>query len=176
MKVEDMKRITTRRGDTGVSSNYSNESLPKDSLLFEVLGDLDELSSALGLAWHKAPCETVKTVQTVLQAIGSIVATNPETDPERYRSLRTVGEEYVRMLEEEGSKRLQAHPLQAKFYLPGSEATEAGAYYDVARAVARRAERTVVRFIRDAGRNDVYPSLKYLNRLSDYLFVLARTV
>ncbi len=176
MKIEDMKKITTKRGDTGVSANYSNELLPKDALLFEVLGDLDELSSALGIAWHRYPSETVKTIQTVLQAISSLVATNPETDAERYRALRPIGEDYVKMLEDEGTRRLQGHPFQAKFYLPGSEGTEAGAYYDLARAIARRAERTLVRFIRAEGRNDIYPSLKYLNRLSDYLFVMARTV
>ncbi|OHE41543.1 MAG: hypothetical protein A2Y16_05595 [Tenericutes bacterium GWF2_57_13] len=171
-----MKKITTKRGDTGVSATYSNELLPKDSLLFDVLGDLDELSSALGVAWHRFPCETVKTIQTVLQAIGSLVATNPETDGDRYRALRPISEDYVRMLEEEGDRRLQGSPLQAKFYLPGSEGSEAGSFYDLARAIARRAERTLVRFIRSAGRNDLYPSLKYLNRLSDYLFAMSRTV
>jgi len=176
MKIEDMKRITTKRGDTGVTANFSNESLPKDALLFDVLGDLDELSSALGVAWHRSPCETVKTIQTVLQAIGSLVATNPETDRERYKSLRPIEEDYVRMLEDEGNVRLAKHPFPAKFYLPGSDASEAGAAYDFARAVARRAERTLVRFIREGGRNDMYPALKYLNRLSDYLFVMARTL
>ncbi len=176
MKIDDMKRISTKRGDTGVSANYSNEVLPKDSLLFEALGDLDELSAVLGLAWHKAPLETVKTIQTVLQAIASLVATNPDTDRERYKSLRPVSEEYVSMLEEEGSARLAVHPFPAKFYLPGSETSEIGAAYDFARAVARRAERTIVRFIREGGRNDLYQALKYLNRLSDYLFTLARTL
>jgi cob(I)alamin adenosyltransferase len=176
MKFADMKQVATRRGDTGITANYSNETLTKDSMLFDVLGDLDELSSALGLAWHRYQSETVKTVQSVLLAIGSLVATNPETDREKYRTLRPVSEEYVRMLEEEGEARIAKHPFPARFYLPGSEATEAGAAYDFARAVARRAERTLVRFIRSAGRNDMYPALKYLNRLSDYIFVMARTV
>ena len=174
MRIDKVSQISTKKGDGGFSKNYSNEAFPKDDILFETLGAMDELSSLLGLTYHYAQYEKIKTIQNTLQACNSLIATNIETHKETYDKLRQINELDINFLEEQEQELLSVKPLEPRFVLPGSEASLEGAYFDLARAVCRRTERTLVRFVNTYNREDLIYVKKYLNRLSDLLFILAR--
>ncbi len=172
MGINKVENISTKRGDAGESSNYSSEKFPKDHIVFETLGTIDELSAFLGLTFHHTHYEQIKIIQKTLQAINSLIATNPEN--KAYETLRKINEKDIGFIEEQEQKLLQRKDIEAKFHLPGSETSKQNAYFDYARTIARRTERTVVRFINATQREDLNFVRAYLNRLSDLLFILAR--
>ncbi|TVP95468.1 MAG: ATP:cob(I)alamin adenosyltransferase [Acholeplasmatales bacterium] len=174
MVIRDAKQISTKRGDAGTSKNYTNETFSKDDVLFETLGTNDELSSWLGLTYHKVDVAMIKTVQALLQNINSLIATNPNTHKERYASLRAITQADIEALEEDGQRMLSLTPIEPRFFLPGSETSISGAHLDVCRTVCRRAERRLVAFIAVREREDLALCRQYLNRLSDWLFIAAR--
>ncbi len=174
MTIRKFTQVTTKKGDTGTSKNYSNETFRKDDLLFETLGTNDELSSVLGLCYHHTNHEPIRTIQRTLQDMNAMIATNPNTDRSRYDKLKHLTEADVELLEDEEAALLDKKPIEPHFFLPGSDTSPSGAWYDLARAVARRAERTLVRFINAHERDDLAIPRQYLNRLSDLLFILAR--
>ncbi len=172
-KIDDYKFISTAKGDQGRSKNYSNEEFSKSDLLFTTLGELDELNSFLGLLWHydhKNP--EIRKMQETLQHISSLVATTNEVV--RTTKLVQVTTEDVLKLEELEQNLLLQNPLEPSFVLPGSDTSKVGAYYDLCRSITRRVERTLVKFIEENHRGDLFGSLQYLNRLSDLLFLYAR--
>lgn len=178
-------RITTKKGDNGYSVKYSGERLSKSDPVFETLGVLDELSACIGLvkAVMKAGEEHRKNeafitqlneVQKHLIRIGEEVATSRESP--RFRRVSAIGERELRQLEgyEESLQRMVRVPKG--FVLPGD--TLLAAWIDLARAVTRRLERRYVAFWKAApGQAEDSGSTvsAYLNRLSDYLFLLARS-
>ncbi len=170
----EFERITTRGGDRGESSLFNGERRPKSDLLFAALGDLDELSSAIGVARAAARNGNRKRelyeMQQVLFKIGAQVAT-PEHDPV-YKRLKLIEPSDLELLEEREQVLMRSVTLPNQFITPGD--TLPGAHCDLARAVCRRAERTLVMCIRTHGLTQLAPAQNYLNRLSDYLFVLAR--
>ena len=170
MKIEDIKYISTKTGDLGTSSNYSNERFDKDDSLFEVLGTIDELSSNLGVVYHVINIQELKTIQQQLQTINSIIATTKESQKSR---IKTISNEDIECLEELENKYLLTASITHEFVLPGSESL-ASAHLDVARTVCRRAERRLITFIKEHDRKDLQYVSMYLNRLSDLLFILAR--
>lgn len=172
MPITKTSQISTKNGDQGSSNNFVNESFPKDNILFEVLGTTDELSSFLGLTYHFHKDDFIQTIQKTLQDMNSLIATNPTHI--LYTKLRKIKDEEIELLENKMGEMLIAHPLEPKFALPGSDTSLAGAYMDVSRAIARKAERILVHFIKEENRADLSLCLKYMNRLSDYLFVYAR--
>ena len=173
MTIKNATQISTKKGDSGQSRNYSNEAFSKDDILFDTLGTIDELSSLLGLTYHHTNYEKIKTIQTTLQAINALIATNP-TAQEAYQRLRQINEQDLTFIEEEEQSLLNECHIEPQFVLPGSDTSHPGAYFDLSRAVTRRAERTLVRFINVTQREDLSMVLKYLNRLSDLFFILAR--
>lgn len=173
-EIKDYKVISTKKGDKGTSKNYSNEEFSKSDLLFEALGNIDELSSLLGLVYHYTKVEKIKVIQIALQDINSIIATNPTS--KRYINLNFLTQEDVDLLESFEEKLLAVKALEPKFVLPGSETSLEGAYFDLARSVARRVERSLVRFSLREERTDLDISKRYLNRLSDLLFIYARNI
>jgi ATP:cob(I)alamin adenosyltransferase len=159
--------ITTRTGDDGLTGLWSGERVRKDDLRVESYGTIDELDSVLGEAkhWLKRPdCRViVEEVQHDLYRVAGELATrtgrfvNPVTDADENRLAGYV-EQYEAQLGLTG------------FVVPG--ATVQSAKLDIARTVCRRAERRIVSLARDA---DVAgPLRRYVNRLSDLLFILAR--
>jgi cob(I)alamin adenosyltransferase len=174
MKIDQASQISTKKGDKGTSKNYSSETFDKNELVFEALGTMDELSSNLGVCFHHSHEETIKVIQRTLQDINSIIATSQEKTPEQYQRLTLITHQDVDFLQAETQRFLDVNPLELRFVLPGSEATPHNAYFDIARTVARRAERMLVRFQRDSQRDDLDICMMYLNRLSDLLFVMAR--
>ena len=170
MPINKLDSISTKYGDSGLSKNFENQPYRKSHILFETLGTMDEFSSYLGLAYHYCKVEFIKEIQMHLQNINSLIASDFDSD--LYNILIQIKEEDVLVLENKIQEILDVRPLDARFYLPGSEKTKAGAYVDVARTLARKAERRINAFVDSEERKDLELSKKYLNRLSDYLFML----
>lgn len=174
-EIKDYRTISTKKGDKGTSRNYSNEEFAKSDLLFETLGTMDELSSHLGVCYHKGEYqEEIQKIQQNIQDINSLIATS---DPKvRKDRLRPISEFDISFLETLEDTILESCHITPSFVLPGSDTSEAGACFDLTRAVARRAERMLVRFIDEHQRDDLDYVAAYVNRLSDLLFIIARSL
>jgi cob(I)alamin adenosyltransferase len=165
--------IATKRGDGGETGLAGGIRVSKSSLRVETYGTVDELNSALGLA--RSMCddadlrERTKRIQRELFRIGSALATPPESSkPQVAVPAESVDELTGQVYEIEATE-----GLLSDWSLPGE--TAAGAAYDLARTVCRRAERCVVRLMESG--EAVEPNiLAYLNRLSDLLWLFARKV
>lgn len=171
-------KVYTRRGDDGTTGLLYGGRVDKDDLRTDAYGTVDEAVSALGLAraeladdprWHEA----VLSVQRQLFVVGAQLATHTDHWPQLSDGVSRVTPGMTADLENAIDQLTAAHPLPGEFTVPGAGRT--GAAIDLARTVVRRAERLVVR-MRRAGMLPDDVILHYLNRLSDYLFVLARAV
>jgi len=173
-------KVYTKRGDDGTTGLLYGGRVDKDDLRTEAYGSTDEAVSALGLAraalsgpedreWHDA----VLAVQRELFVVGAQLATRVDHWPRLSDGVSRVTPAMVERLEVAIDDLTERHPLPGEFVVPGGSA--AGAALDLARTVVRRAERQVVAMRRAGLLPDDTP-LRYLNRLSDYLFVLARSV
>ena len=169
-------KIYTGSGDRGKTSLFSGERVAKNNLRTEAYGDLDELNSCLGALTaaleesHESVAE-IRQIQSDLFHIGACLATTPGSPSAA--ALEAFDEQKSRSLETAIDRMDQYLPQLKGFILPGGRMTSALAH--VARTVCRRAERHVVGLSESGQRPDAYqPVLVYLNRLSDYLFVLAR--
>jgi ATP:cob(I)alamin adenosyltransferase len=136
---------------------------------------MDELSSHLGVCYHKGKYqEEIRKIQKNLQDINSLIATS---DPKvRKDRLRPISEFDISFLETLEDTILESCHITPAFVLPGSDTSEAGACFDLTRTIARRAERLLVRFIDDHQRDDLDYVAAYVNRLSDLLFIMARSL
>lgn len=163
-------RIYTARGDQG-QTDLLGERVSKDDPRVEVLGDLDETTSAIGMARagvrHKASGDTLIGVQRDLYRIMAELAFTDDTRPDTYHFEAERVTWLERVIEDVSS----SITLPREFVLPGE--TVAGAALDVARTVARRAERKAATLSLSGaiGNPEI---LRYLNRLSSLLFILAR--
>lgn len=173
-----MPRIYTRTGDRGETGLLYGGRVPKDHVRTDAYGTTDEAVSVLGLAraelrdtprWHDA----VLAVQRELFAVGAQLATDPAKWDRLAVGVSRVDDAMVTALEERIEAVMAEHPPPEEFVVPGGN--RASAALDLARTVVRRAERRVVTMVRDGLLPDEV-ALRYLNRLSDYLFVLARAV
>jgi cob(I)alamin adenosyltransferase len=170
-------RIYTRTGDSGETGLFGGGRLPKDALRVEAYGAVDELNAAIGVAracpGDELVADLLAQIQRDLFVLGSDLATPAEAG-ERVgsRPVQRVEAGQVRHLEEE-IDRLEADlPPLRQFILPGG--SDCGSRLHLARTVCRRAERRLVSLGRAQALNP--EALRYLNRLSDLLFVLARAV
>jgi cob(I)alamin adenosyltransferase len=171
MDIKKIKNIATKQGDKGTSRNYNNETFRKSDILFETLGSIDELSSFLGLTYHFSNLSLIVIIQNDLQKLSSIIATSPESD--LYNKIQKISPDDVSSLEIKMQKALDKKPITPKLFLPGSEKSTIGAYFDVCRTLARRVERRIDEFIMQHNREDLETVRSYINRLSDYLFILS---
>ncbi|XP_042562026.1 corrinoid adenosyltransferase-like [Clupea harengus] len=169
-------KIYTKTGDKGFSSTFTGERRPKEDCIFEALGATDELSSAIGLAREFCKdkghpfIEELEKIQCVLQDVGSNVATPLSSARESHRVKTKFSPQPVSDLESWIDKYTEELPPLTNFILPSGGKSSASLH--VARAVCRKAERSVAPIVR-SGEAD--PDVaKFLNRLSDYLFTLAR--
>lgn len=169
-----MAKVTTKTGDTGMTGLLAKERVPKSDPRIEALGAVDEATSALGLARaysSDAPIrEIILHVQRDLYVLMADIATPP---PNRAAIGMSITPAHVQWLEETEARLLAETAIPNKFILPGD--TLEGAALDLARTVVRRAERAQVRVMRD-GLEPNPDVLRYLNRLSDLVFILARAV
>ncbi len=164
-------KIYTRRGDTGETGILGSERIPKDDVRLEVCGNVDELNAAIGcaLAGPVAPevAVVLNRIQNELFALGARIASADQTVDPKIPELTL---EHVGRLEVDIDRLSQDLPDLTEFIVPGGD--NLAAHLHIARAICRRAERTVVTLARSI---DVPPAcLGYLNRLSDLLFVMAR--
>jgi cob(I)alamin adenosyltransferase len=166
-----ISKVTTRRGDDGETNLGSHERVLKDVQRVQAYGTVDELNSVIGLALAfdlgGSLFGTLRRVQNELLDVGADLAMPPRADED---SARRVNRDDVLRLEADQSE-LQSNlePLQ-NFVLPGGSPAVASLH--LARTVCRRAEREVVTLARTEPINREV--LRYLNRLSDLLFVAAR--
>lgn len=173
-----MVKVYTRRGDDGTTGLLYGGRVDKDDLRTDAYGTVDEAVSALGLAraqlvdeapWHDA----VLRIQRELFVVGAQLATATDHWPQLTDGVSRVTPEMTARLEAAIDEVTEAVPLPQEFVVPGGQ--PAGAAIDLARTIIRRAERLAVRMRRaELLPDDVI--LHYLNRASDYLFVLARAV
>jgi cob(I)alamin adenosyltransferase len=167
-------KIYTRTGDAGETSFFGGERVAKSDPRVAAYGDVDELSAALGLAhahlqsWPSLR-EQIEGVQRTLLGIGGEIATTSERARARLRGLVTDAD--IAALETSIDEMEADLPPLTSFILPGGG--PAGASLHLARTTCRRAERSVVGLGAGAVRGEI---LRYLNRLSDWLFVTARFV
>ena len=173
----ELNRIYTRGGDAGQTSLGSGDRVAKHDLRVATYGTVDEANAALGLARLHTEAdqntdEMIARIQNDLFDLGADLCT-PEGDDRAARknegALRIVPEQVDRLEQEIDTLNENLAPLTS-FILPGGSA--AAAHLHMARTIARRAERLMTEL---ATRENVNPSaLKYINRLSDHLFVLGR--
>lgn len=171
-------KIYTRTGDKGKSSTFTGERRAKDDNIFEALGTTDELTSAVGFAREFLPksCESIniqlKEIQCIIQDLASAIATPKKSSKNFHEEKTKFSDKHVDILENWIDEHTKDLPPLKNFILPSGG--PGGAALHVARSICRRAERRVVPLV-NANEIDEAP-LRYLNRLSDYLFTIARVV
>jgi len=164
-------KIYTRTGDHGETGLFGGRRVPKDDARVEAYGDVDELAAFLGLAASLLSSQPeivpdIEALQRDLFHLGAELATEPGHAP----AAALIGDADIERLERKIDGAEAQLPALRNFILPGG--TPGAAALHAARCVCRRAERRVVALARDGGmRPEV---IRYLNRLSDWLFVLAR--
>jgi cob(I)alamin adenosyltransferase len=165
-------KIYTRTGDAGTTSLVGGTRAAKDDMRLEAYGTVDELNSHLGLIISQISdtrdIATLTTIQNKLFNLGASLATPPDSEWKPTH----ITDDDIRLIEDEIDRIDNALPRHNQFILPGGSLAAASTH--VARTVARRAERRIVTLAANA---PVDPNdMKYVNRLSDYLFVLSRKI
>lgn len=167
-------RIYTRRGDDGTTGLFYGGRVAKNSPGPEAYGTVDEAVSLLGMARAQADEETASAILAVQRDL-FVVAAELATDPSNREKLEPgVSRVEAAMIEQLEARidRIEAEVgMPTEFVVPGGDPVAAS--IDVARTVVRRAERASVALLADNGDSLVVP---YLNRLADYLYMLARAV
>jgi cob(I)alamin adenosyltransferase len=166
-------KIYTKTGDKGTTSLIGGTKVPKSHLRIEAYGTVDELNSYIGLCkdliTDEATNNVLLEIQDRLFTIGSSLACDPVKEP-RMR-IPDLKEKDVVLLETEIDRMNGLIPPMKNFVLPGGHPTVSNLH--IARCVCRRAERCCVRLEQEMA--EIEPViLKYMNRLGDYLFILAR--
>lgn len=166
-------KIYTKKGDKGLTSLIGGTRVYKHNLRIESYGTVDELNSYIGLIRSQKIDDiqkaVLKEIQDRLFTIGSSLASDPERSKMKIPDLH---ESDVTLLEDEIDRMNEVLPPLMHFILPGGELSVASCH--LARCVCRRAERIVVHLSEESFVDDKV--LIYLNRLSDYLFVLGRKI
>jgi cob(I)alamin adenosyltransferase len=169
-------RIYTGTGDDGSTGLLYGGRISKADAAAEAYGSVDETVAAMGLARALAEEEAVRSsilrLQRELFVVGADLATNPRERSKLKPEVSLVTPGMVERLERLIDEEVERNPLPQEFIVPGANPTSAA--LDVARTLARRAERRAVE-LREAGREVNPDALRYLNRLSDLLFVVGRS-
>ncbi len=171
-------KVYTKTGDKGTTALFGGTRVPKHHIRIESYGTIDELNSYIGLL-RDQPIDalyknTLIDIQDRLFTVGAILATDPEKATLKNGKARLnipkISEEDIKRLEDEMDLMNADLPPMTHFVLPGGH--QIVSFCHIARTVCRRAERLA------SALNDIEPfqpeTLMYINRLSDYLFVLAR--
>ena len=162
-----LSRIVTRTGDAGTTGLGDGSRVAKDSPRIDAIGEIDELNSTIGLLMTERVPDDVATLYRRVQH--DLFDLGGELSVPGYRA---VGEEHVQRLEDAVEHLNADLPPLKEFILPGG--SRAAALAHVARTVCRRAERSLVRLAAGEPVNEA--ARRYLNRLSDLLFVTARVL
>lgn len=171
-------KIYTKTGDAGTTALFGGTRVAKHNLRIDSYGTVDELNSWIGLVRDQPVDEHTKKILVIIQdhlfTVGAILATDPEKailkNGKERLNIPKISEEDITMLEREMDDMETQLPPMTHFILPGGH--QSVSFCHITRTVCRRAERLA------AALHETSPVdtsvLKYLNRLSDYLFVLAR--
>lgn len=171
-------KVYTKTGDQGTTALFGGTRVPKHHIRIESYGTVDELNSFIGLIRDQEidvrSKEILVHIQNKLFTVGAVLATDPEKailkNGKERLNIQKISDDEITLLENEMDIMNDTLPPMTHFVLPGGHTTVS--YCHIARCVCRRAERLATNL------NEFSPVesnvLKYLNRLSDYLFVLAR--
>ena len=171
-------KIYTKTGDKGTTALFGGTRVPKHHIRIESYGTIDELNSWIGLLRDQEidhhTKQLLQHIQNKLFTVGAILATDPtkavlKSGKERL-NIEKINQEDVELLEREMDQMDGNLPPMTHFILPGGHQTVS--FCHIARTVCRRAERMASLLYENEPFNELV--LQYLNRLSDYLFVLAR--
>lgn len=171
-----LNKIYTRTGDDGTTALVSGERRSKADLRVEAYGAIDETNAAIGMARaalgdsEPVLAAMLTRMQNDLFDLGADLAT-PSDTPRADGALRIVQSQVDRLEREIDELNGELQPLKS-FVLPGG--SHAAAALHLARTIARRAERVMVALVASPGEAVDEPAMKYVNRLSDFLFVAAR--
>ena len=172
-----LNKIYTRTGDDGTTALGTGERRQKYDLRVESYGTVDEVNAHLGVARLHVEDEALEAmlarIQNDLFDLGADLATPDTGEPLEYEPLRIVAAQVTRLEEDIDRLNGDLEPLRS-FVLPAG--TAASAHLHVARTVARRAERVMVHLANHEPDKVGEPGLRYVIRLSDFLFVAARWV
>ncbi len=171
-------KIYTKTGDNGTTALFGGTRVPKHHIRINSYGTVDELNSWLGLVRDQEIAaqakETLAIVQHKLFTVGAILATEPQKavlkNGKDRLNIEKISEADIALLEHEMDKMNETIPPMTHFILPGGHTTVS--YCHLARTVCRRAERMSTLLYEEEPFDSAV--LRYLNRLSDYLFVLSR--
>jgi cob(I)alamin adenosyltransferase len=167
-------KIYTKTGDKGKTSLFTGKRVSKHDLRIESYGTVDELNSYIGLIKDHAPegedLSLMHRIQDRLFTIGSILATEPEKKGDQRFKTPEISEEDITVLEKSMDRMNNELPEMTHFVLPGGHPTVS--FCHVGRTICRRAERRITELHEQTPVEEKV--IKYINRLSDYLFVLAR--
>lgn len=167
-----MAKVTTGTGDTGYTGLLGKERVPKYDPRPDTFGTVDEATSALGLGRAATQDETAREVILHMQRDLYVLMAELATPPENQAAIgMAITADHVRWLEETEERLKNAVEIPNKFVIPGDSVD--GAALDLARTIVRRAERMTVRLLHD-GVITNGEDVRYLNRLSDVVFILAR--
>ncbi|MDM9621532.1 cob(I)yrinic acid a,c-diamide adenosyltransferase [Rhizobium sp. S96] len=171
-----LNKIYTKTGDDGTTALVSGPRRQKDDLRVEAYGTIDEANSAIGVArLHMQGMPILDTmlmsIQNDLFDLGADLATPDTGEKPEYEPLRIVETQVARIEADIDQLNADLQPLKS-FVLPGGHS--AAAHLHLARTITRRAERLMVTLGRTKGEIVSEAALKYVNRLSDFLFVAAR--
>ena len=163
-------KIYTKKGDTGNTSLFGGQQVSKNSIRINSYGTVDELNSVLGMASSHKISSATKEMLDIVQAQLFVLGADLATPISANARISRISENEIEYLEKCIDSMEEQLPPLKNFILPGG--SQAGAVLHSARTVCRRAERLTV----DCSNEEEISSLtiKYLNRLSDFLFVLAR--
>jgi cob(I)alamin adenosyltransferase len=174
-----LNRIYTRTGDDGTTALGSGERVAKTARRVEAYGTVDETNAAIGLArallgeTDSRMTERLARIQNDLFDLGADLCVPDRGDPAQRPALRIAQTQVDRLEAEIDEMNAELSPLRS-FVLPGGR--PAAAQLHVARTVSRRAEREMIRLAAEVGETVSGEALRYVNRLSDFLFVASRYV
>ena len=171
-------KIYTKTGDKGTTALFGGTRVPKHNLRIDSYGTVDELNSWIGLLRDQPVTASTKKVliniQDHLFTVGAILATPPEKEKLKNGkdrlNISKIADEDILMLEQEMDRMNEDLPPMTHFILPGGH--QSVSFCHITRTVCRRAERLASELNENTPIDEQV--LRYLNRLSDYLFVLAR--
>jgi cob(I)alamin adenosyltransferase len=163
-------KIYTKTGDAGQTSLFGGRRLHKHHLRIESYGTVDELNAYVGLLRDNVENEEVRAILKLIQDRLFTIGANLASDPEQDLPAPDLKNEDIQLLENEMDRMDESLPALKNFILPGGHTTVS--FCHIARTVCRRAERLIVALAQEEPVAEVV--LKYMNRLSDYLFILAR--
>jgi cob(I)alamin adenosyltransferase len=174
-----LSKIYTRTGDAGTTALGSGERIPKHALRIAAYGTVDETNASVGMArvhlgaGHLGLDDKLVRIQNDLFDLGADLCVPDRGDKPAHEPLRVSDAQVKRLEVEIDEMNAELKPLRS-FVLPGG--TAAAAALHVARTVCRRAERLMVELAAQPDEPVGAPALKYINRLSDFLFVASRYV